>query len=75
MSKSSKSIILILRELFSFQLLNEALDSKHLPSLQSFNPIAFGILRLSQLRGGGGGFLSHIPENNVKIISIEIWYT
>ena len=30
------------------------------------NPIAYGILRLSQLRGGG--FLSHTPENNVKII-------
>ena len=29
-----------------------------------FNPIAYDILRLSQLRGG---FLSHTPENNVKI--------
>ena len=35
------------------------------PISRSFNPIAYGILRLSQLRGG---FLSHTPENNVKII-------
>ena len=36
---------------------------------REFNPIAYGILRLSQLRGGGGGgFLSYTPENNVKII-------
>ena len=37
----------------------------------NLNPIAYGILRLSQLRRGGG-FLSHTPENNVKIIWL-VW--
>ena len=39
--------------------------------LQLINTIAYGILRLSQLRGGQG-FLSHTPENNVKIILIDL---
>ena len=41
----------------------------------TFNPIAYGILRLSQLRGGGGGggrgFLSHTPENNDYLIDLK----
>ena len=45
------------------------------PNLQIaiyLNPIDYGILRLSQLRGEGGGFLSRTPENNIKIIWL-VW--
>ena len=56
-------------EHLDWKLFGLSLAKKH------FNPIAYGILRLSQLRGGGGGgggFLSYTPENSVKIIWL-VW--
>ena len=54
----------------SFQIENKTIcgNQRSCFHVTLINPIAYGILLLSQLEGGGGELLSNTPENNVKIV-------